>query len=138
MSEVKSPFDIVKAVNAKNDVRDSEGFNKAYTPFIVNKAMANHQQTVLFANEMNQRAHLDKDQQYDFYFHGVPKNPKRFGKWRKKTNEDHVELIQSHYRVNTQRAEQYLKILTPDQIQEIEALYYEGGRAGGGKKRKSK
>lgn len=128
MTEVKSPFDIVKSINSKKDARDAEGFDKAYVPFIINKALANHQQTVLFANEMNQRAHLDVDMQYDFYYNGVTKNPKRFGKWRKKASQEDLELIQRHYGVNTQRAEEILKRLTKEQINEIKSLYFMGGR----------
>lgn len=127
MTEVKSPFDILKAVNKKDDVRDAEGFGKAYTPFIVNKAFANTKDTVLFANEMNMRASLDKDMQYDFYFYGVLKNPRRFGKWHKKQDQDNLDLIQRHYCVNMQRAEGILARLTKEQVEQIKEMYYEGG-----------
>lgn len=127
---LKSPFDIVKNLNTDKNYEQTEDpdFQKQYSSWIINKAMANHRQTIFFANEINMRyGLLDTIQQFDFYFYGIPKG-KRFGKWRKQAKQDSLNLLMSHYSVNARRAQGIWERLTAEQIKEIEALYYKGGK----------
>ena len=85
-----SPFDVVKHLNEKSNL-DFE--MKDYAPWIINKALSFHNQTIHFANAMNKCAGLDKDIQYKFYKEGIPKG-KRWGAWQKKTPDTElIELI---------------------------------------------
>ena len=51
-----------------------------YPAFVVNKCLSGTLDSVLFANEMNMNAHLDKELQYDFYLQSLRKR-KRFAPW---------------------------------------------------------
>lgn len=110
-----SPFDIVNHLNEKTNV---ELDLADYNTWMVNMALANHMQTIMFANEMNRLYDLPKNVQYDFYYHGIPKG-KRFGKWAKKdkTNDDLISLVQAMFQLNIQRAQQYLALMSAEQIE---------------------
>ena len=63
----RSPFDFVKSVSYdKKDLMVDEVEEKAYQPFLLNKSLSYHQDSVFFINEMNNRHHLDNRLQYVF------------------------------------------------------------------------
>lgn len=122
-----TPFDIINSINNKTKLDWDDVTEKSYTPFMINRGLSFNMQTVLFANEMNQFPQLDKKMQYDFYFNGIPKG-KRFDKWQKKLAvDDDVKLIMSFYDINIQRAEEYLKLLSSEQIDVIKQKMKQGG-----------
>lgn len=125
--EIKTPFDAVNCINNKSTYEWSDEVDKVYVPFIVNRAMSNFQDTIYFANEANKMHHLDKDQQFDFYYGIVPKG-KRYSKWNKtiKATEDE-KLLQDYFGINILRAQEYLKILTPEQLNIIRKKCFRGG-----------
>ena len=56
----------------KNLMEDEDpAWEKNYPPFVINKCMSQHMDTVLFANEMNQYPNLDKKLQYEFFINTV-------------------------------------------------------------------
>ena len=58
----------------KTDLIDEDPtLEKEYPPFVINKCMSGHLDTVLYANEMNMTHFLDKKLQYDFYLNSVRK-----------------------------------------------------------------
>ena len=66
--------------NKENLIKEDPDIVKQYPPFIVNKCLAGHIDTILFANEMNKYHHLDKDMQYSFLLNSLRKR-KRFSPW---------------------------------------------------------
>ena len=40
---------------------------KEYEPYITNRALSQHNDIILYVNEMNLYSHLDKKMQYDFF-----------------------------------------------------------------------
>jgi hypothetical protein len=110
----------------KNVILDDES-EKAYPPFIVNKCLSAFHDTVLFANEMNMYAHLDKKMQYDFFINSI--NPrKRFSPWAKKTQVEYLDAIKEYYGYNNNKALQALRILSKDQLEHIKQLVDKGGK----------
>jgi len=125
--EVMTPFDIINAVNEKKEIDRSEMISN-YSPFIINRGLSMVRDTVFFANEMNQRAHLDKDEQFDFYFGSIPKG-KRWGKWAKADKlEQNLVDVMGFFCINRSVAEQYLRILTDKQLEEIHEKQNYGGK----------
>lgn len=119
-----SPFDIVNHLNEKTNI---EMDPSDYAPWMINLALANHLQTILFANEMNRLYDLPKEVQYDFYFHGIPKG-KRFGKWpkREKYDTELVSIVQERFALNILRAQQYISLLSKEQIEWLKQAH--GGK----------
>jgi hypothetical protein len=107
-----SLFDVVNMIYEKKPSPWFE-IEKEYTPFMINRALSQGMDTVLFANEMNRLAHVDKDLQYSYYINNVGiRAKKRFNKWAKAANaEEDVLLVMSHYKMNRQRAEEIMDIV---------------------------
>jgi hypothetical protein len=97
-----------------------------YSPFVVNRFISGNIDTVLYAQEMNMRHGLDPDMQYDYYFHALPKK-KRFSKWKKRENEDDIELLRKYYNYNYQRAKEVLSFHTEEDLKIIREKMDEGG-----------
>jgi len=80
-----NPFDYVNSINStkKNLMRGTDNdrlAEKEYAPFLTNRTLSYHHDTVALANEMNQRSQLEHLLQYEFLLNSVrPK--KRFAKW---------------------------------------------------------
>lgn len=125
-----SPFDYINTINNKTPQIEMDSVGMLdYNPFIINRGLSNNIQTVLFANEMNRYSFIPKNWQYDFYWYGVPKG-KRFDKWAKKNSDDDINSIKEYYHINRMRAEEYMKILTPEQIELIKQKLKKGGKNG--------
>ena len=100
---------------------------KSYPPYIINKCLSAHIDTILFANEMNINNQLDKDMQYSFYLNSLRKK-KRFSSWITKNKLENLEYIKEYYGYNDEKASQILNILTKDQINFIKKRLDIGGR----------
>ena len=92
----------------------------------MNKCLSGTLDSVLFANEMNMNAHLDKELQYDFYLQSLRKR-KRFAPWLKKGKVEDIDAVKNYYGYSTEKAEQALRILTRSQIDYIKQKQYTGG-----------
>ena len=120
--------DYLNSINqTKKSVVVDEQSEKAYPPYIVNKCLAAFHDTVLFANEMNMCAHLDKKMQYDFFINSI--NPrKRFSPWAKKNQVEYLDAIKEYYSYNDDKALQALRILSKNQLEHIKKLVDKGGK----------
>ena len=99
---------------------------KDYPPYIINRCLSGHLDTILFANEMNKYAFLDKDMQYNFYLNTLRKK-KRFSPWLRKEKVTDLEIIKQYYGYSNEKASNALKILTPEQINYIKQRLETGG-----------
>ena len=119
-----NPFDYVNSINSnkRNMMRGSDNdelAEKEYVPFLTNKAMSYHTETLLYSNEMNRYAFLPNKLQYEYLLHSV-RPGKRFSKWAKKDDVDRIQAIAKYYQCNMQRAQEYISILSPEDIEDIQ------------------
>lgn len=129
MKEVKSLFDFVNDLGHGKEYLYSDATKSKYDAFMINRAMSQHMDLIMYANQMNKDCCLDKQMQHDFYFYSVGVK-KRYGKWAKASkNDDAIELIIKHYAVNRTHAQQYLELMTDDEIKELKQRYKIGGKA---------
>lgn len=91
---------------------------KGYVPYITNKTLSYFTDTLLYANEMNRYHFLDNKLQYEFYLNSIRKK-KRFAKWAKADNNDELNMISEYYKISLPKAKDALKILSPEQKQDI-------------------
>ena len=117
------PFDYVNSINftKKNLMRNTandELAEKDYVPFLTNKSLSYFTDTLLYANEMNRYHFLDNKLQYEFYLNSIRKK-KRFAKWAKADNNDELNMISEYYKISLPKAKDALKILSPEQKQDI-------------------
>jgi hypothetical protein len=115
-------------VTKKNLMEDEDpAWEKNYPPFIINKCMSHHMDTVMFANEMNQYPNLDKKLQYDFFIN-IVRPRKRFSPWGKKEKVQDLEIVKQFYGYSTEKAIQALRILTENQLMVIKDKLNKGGK----------
>ena len=123
--ELKDYLNAINQTKKKLLDNDREAV-KGYPPFIINKCLSFFTDTVLYANEMNKNAHLDKKLQFDFYINTL-KPRKRFSPWVKKQTLESIELVKEYYGYSHTKALEALQILTTDQLEAIKKALYRGG-----------
>ena len=106
---------------------EDPGWEKNYPPYVINKCMSQHMDTIMFANEMNQYQGLDKKLQYDFFIN-IVRPRKRFSPWGKKQKVKDLELVKQYYGYSTEKALQALRILSPEQLEIIRDKLNKGGK----------
>jgi hypothetical protein len=122
--------DYLNTINqTKENLMEGEDplWEKNYPPFVINKCMSQHLDTVMYANEMNQYPNLDKKLQYDFFINTV-RSRKRFSPWGKKEKVKDIELVKEFYGYSTEKAMQALRILTENQLVVIKDKLNKGGK----------
>ena len=100
---------------------------RKYPPYIVNRCVSGHLDTVMYANEMNRMHFLDKDLQYSFYLNSLRKK-RRFSPWQKKEQVEDFDLIKKYFKYSDEKARDALRILTKDQIELIRSKMNTGGK----------
>lgn len=113
-------------MNKKDLIEEDPSVEKKYPAYIINKCMAGHIDTIMFANEMNMHASLDRDLQYEFYLNIVRKK-KRFSPWLRKEKIKDLDLVKKYYKYSNAKAEQALKILSKEQLEFIRQRFDTGG-----------
>lgn len=121
--------DWLNSINTtKNNIIDENpDAVKEYAPYIINRCMSGHLDTILLANEMNINGQLDKKLQYDFFIN-IVRPRKRFSPWLKKEKIESLEIIKQYYGYSEEKAKSALKILSQDQIDFIKQKMNRGGR----------
>ena len=118
--------DYLNAINFdKKPLLDTEDltWEKKYPPYIVNKCLSMHYDTIAQANEMNGYHFLDKKVQFHFYINSIRKK-KRLSQAKLKN----LEYVKEYYGYSNEKAKQALNILTDKQIDEIKLSLSKGGR----------
>jgi hypothetical protein len=110
----------------QNLIEDDPNVKKDYPPYIINRCLSGHIDCIMFANEMNMNAHLDKDMQYSFFINTLRKR-KRFSPWIRKDKVKDLECIKQYYEYSNEKASQALKILTKQQLDFIKQRLETGG-----------
>ena len=110
----------------KNSIDEDALIEKEYPPFIINRCLSGHLDTVLFSNEMNQYHFLPKKMQYDFFLNSVRKK-KRFSPWIRQDKIQDLDYVKRYYGYSNEKAKQALKILTHEQLTFIKSKFETGG-----------
>jgi hypothetical protein len=120
--------DWLNSINNTKDnlVSDDPTLIKSYPPYIINRCLSSHIDSVLFANEMNKNHHLDKDLQYSFYLNSLRKK-KRFSPWIRKDKVNDLDIVKQYYSYSNDKAMQALKILSREQLNFIKQKLDTGG-----------
>ena len=123
--------DYLNAINySKQNLLDSDDitWGKKYPPFIINRCLSQHVDTVLMGNEMNQRHGLDKRLQFHFLLNSIRKRKRFGGKWITTSKSKNLEFIKKYYGYSNSKAKVALDTLTKKQIEFIKLKLDKGGR----------
>ena len=123
-----SPFDFLNSIHyTKENLVVDEWSEKQYNPYIINKGLSYGHDTVIPANEMNSRPHLDKILQFHFLIN-IIRPKKRFNKWIKAEKIDDLETVKEYYGYSTEKAKQILPLLNDSNIEEMRIRITKGGK----------
>jgi len=113
----------------KENLMDSDDpmWEKKYPAYVVNRCLGAFNDTIMFANELNMRHHLDAKLQYDFLLNTI-RSKKRFAPWIKAEKLEDLEYIKEYYGYSNEKAKQALSILNDDQITTIKNSLNKCGR----------
>ena len=115
----RNPFDFVKSVSSdKTDIMVDDIEEKAYQPFLINKSLSYHQDSVFFTNEMNCRHGLDNRLQYVFFLNTLRKR-QRFSKWSKPYVSKKLDVVKEYYQMSTREAKELYTLLSDKQLREL-------------------
>lgn len=128
---MSNPFDYINSVShtKKDMMRGTDNDDlaeKDYKPFLANRSLSFHADSISYANEMNRMGHLDNLLQYDFYMTAL-RSRKRFSKWLKPEESENVDAIQQAYKCNLKKAIDASKILTAEQLKIVKKSLETGG-----------
>lgn len=126
MSKDVNFFDFVNDITFKKAYIWNSDNEKAYNPFMVNRALSQFPDTAFMANEMNMASHLDHKMQHDFYFNIVRKQ-KRFSKWTKHKTTDKIKVIMEAYNYSEREARHVESLLSDDDIKMLKQKLNKGG-----------
>jgi len=131
MTKEHTPFDFINAASlSKKDLIGNSDYpdmiEKEYVPYMVNRGFSFFEDTILHANEMNQRAHLFNAAQFQYYL-GALRSRKRFSKWHKADKDKDLDAIQRVYSCNRTVAKMYLKVLSKEEMKSVHSKLVEGG-----------
>lgn len=120
--------DFLNAINLskKNLMEDDPLTENEYPPFVINRSLSYFQDTVLYANEMNLRPHIETRLQNDYYLNSVRKK-KRFSRWLKPDQDDDIDAIKEYYSCSEMKAREMLSIFTDNQLSLIHQRLQRGG-----------
>jgi uncharacterized protein YifN (PemK superfamily) len=123
-----TPFDFLNSIHhSKENLIVDEWSEKQYNPYIINKGLSYGHDTVIPANEMNSRPHLDKILQFHFLIN-IIRPKKRFNKWIKAEKIDDLETVKEYYGYSTEKAKQILPLLNDSVIDEMKTRITKGGK----------
>ena len=111
----------------KNLIADDPSAISSYPSYIVNRCLSGSVDSILFSNEMNLNAHLDRDMQYSFLLNTLRKR-KRFSPWLKKEQVNDLDLVKKHYGYSNEKAKVALTLLTKDQLKILHNKHDMGGK----------
>jgi hypothetical protein len=122
-----SPFDFLNSINySKEKLIVDDWSEKQYNAYVINKGLSFSPDTVIQANEMNSRPHLDKLLQYSFLIN-IIRPKKRFNKWIKSEKIEAIEIVKDYYGYSTEKARQVVSILTIEHIDTLKQKLQKGG-----------
>lgn len=102
---------------------------KSYSPFAINRALAQNIDTIMFAAEANKRPGMSKEVHYAFLMASIRKK-KRYSKWAKKIEDENqavIDMISEYYQFSNEKARNALRCLSPEQIEQMKAMSNTGG-----------
>lgn len=113
-------------LQTKKDILTDEN-EKDYNAYVVNMALSQHLDCILYVNEMNLNPHLDNKLQYQFYLNILNAKKRPYQKWYKPTESEDLKSVKEFFGYSNTKAKETLRILTSDQLHYIKQIVDKSG-----------
>jgi DNA phosphorothioation-dependent restriction protein DptG len=119
--------DIIPSIlQTKKEVVSADN-ERDYVPFIVNRALSQHMDCIMQANQMNIMNSTDNLLQFHYLLNTIRSYKRPFQKWHKREESENLEAIKEYYNYSNEKAKEALLILSNDQLNEIKKNLNKGG-----------
>lgn len=108
----------------KKDVLEEE---KDYIPYVVNRALSQHMDCLLYVQQMNLYPELPRKLQYHYFLNTIRPMKRKFQPWQKKDKIENLECVKEYFGYSDEKARQALHILNNDNIAFIKKQIDKGG-----------
>jgi hypothetical protein len=98
-----------------------------YIPFVVNRALSQHRDCIMYTNQMNLLPHTDKIMQYHYFLNTIRPYKRPFQKWHKKETVESLDIIKEYYKCSNEKAREISTILSEAQIDDLRNRLDKGG-----------
>lgn len=132
MSDKLGPFTFVNSIlKTKTDLLTGHPERVSeYNSFITGRALSFYPDTVLLAQQVNQRPHITPEMHYRFLMATVDgSNYRQFTKWPKEEDHPMVGDIAKYYECSLREARRLVEQHTEEQLEAIRKFCDVGGRA---------
>ena len=92
--------DYLNAINfSKVNLLDGDDltWEKKYPPYVINRCLSQHVDSIMMANEVNMRHGLSKRLQFHFLLNSIRKRKRFGGKWTTTTKSKNLEYVKEYY-----------------------------------------
>ena len=129
-----SVWDFVKDLGQKKNYIFSEETEKEYKPYIINHAFSSHLDSVLYAQEMNERYNVPKEANFAFHYYSFPKYRAFKKGWAKKSSEldEKIQMLKEYLNYSEIRCRELIPLV--DELNLWESIKNEIERGGVNKK----
>uniref|UniRef100_A0AAU8L0H3 Sliding-clamp-loader small subunit n=1 Tax=Serratia phage Kevin TaxID=3161161 RepID=A0AAU8L0H3_9CAUD len=122
MFDYRNALTGANAINGKKVnllMEEDPATRKEFDPFMVRRALAQHKDVIVCAEEMNLLHGVDPWLQWNYAFYSIPAK-KRYDKWSKKSAADEtITLLCDFFQISPEKASDYMRFLAPEAIAEI-------------------
>ncbi len=122
-------FDFLNSISFNKDNLLDSLEEKEYNAYMINRYLSFEPDTLMYAQEMNQRYYLPQMIQFDFLRFGIRKK-KRFFKYIKKEKEENINIVKEYYGYSNKTAREALEILSEDELAYMQSRMEKGGKKG--------
>jgi hypothetical protein len=125
-------FDYLKCLTVTKEELDfeDEEISRNYVPYMINRFISTVDIYVPLVNEINQFPDIPKETHYQFFLNMLPKRKQYFDysslKKEKEATLQQKKMIAHYFQVNLKIAQEYISILSEEEIQEITKIYQYG------------
>ena len=123
--------DYLNAINfSKVNLLDGDDltWEKKFPPYVINRCLSQHIDTIIQANNMNQRHGLAKRLQFHYLLNSIRKRKRFGGKWTTTAKSKNLEYVKQYYGYSNSKAKVALDILDTKQLNLIKSKLDKGGR----------
>lgn len=123
-----NPFDYVNAIlYTKKDVMEIEDNEKDYSPFLTNRALSYHKDSIFIAQQMNNLPGLDRRLQFRYLINTVRPMKRDKKQWAKQKEHNDIDAVREYFGYDYKEAITALSILSKDQLKQIKRKLEKGG-----------
>lgn len=110
-------WDYVESISSTK--RELEFDPRVYNAFMVNRALSQHVDAVLYANEVNAIPGMDPEMQYRYLREYVRKRRRYGGKWPKRVEDEGIKVVMEYYGCTRREAVESLMVMRPGDLERI-------------------